>query len=431
MSDKEKPTFALILSGGGARGAYEAGIVYYIRTKLPKEIAESTLFKILCGTSVGAINTTHMAATAADPLYQGAYLRKLWMELTAEDIYFADTRALTGFLVKSGFFMATNFFGLNRILGRVDPHATFPFRSVLDTTPFITYMRRTISFSQIHRNISRRLIDAITISASHLHSGDLALFVEKHPDVEYSAGGNPPLFCNISPRHVLASAAIPIIFPSIRINRQYFADGGMRQNTPMSPAIHLGADRLLVISLRNKTENNRFTLDRPAALEPEPEINHILGHLLNTIFLDKIDYDLDQMRRINFLIQDMKEEFGDEALVSINKKRLTRRIANKELTTIRPVVPFVISPSEDIGVIAADIFEKVLRRRTHLNPVHRFFANVVEAKGDNDFMSYMLFEPDYLKVLVQLGFEDAQKSHDHLTNFFLDLPLDTKPTGQA
>ena len=138
MSEKEKPTFALILSGGGARGAYEAGVIYYIRTQLPKEIAESTLFKIFCGTSVGAINSTHMAATAADPLYQGAYLRKLWMELTAEDIYFADTRALTGFLVKSGFFMATNFFGLNRILGRVDPHATFPFRSILDTTPFIT-----------------------------------------------------------------------------------------------------------------------------------------------------------------------------------------------------------------------------------------------------------------------------------------------------
>ena len=431
MSEKEKPTFALILSGGGARGAYEAGVIYYIRTQLPKEIAESTLFKIFCGTSVGAINSTHMAATAADPLYQGAYLRKLWMELTAEDIYFADTRALTGFLVKSGFFMATNFFGLNRILGRVDPHATFPFRSILDTTPFITYMRRSVSFAQIHRNISRRLIDALTISASHLHSGDLALFVEKHPDVNYSAGGNPPLFCNISPRHVLASAAIPIIFPSIRINRQFFADGGMRQNTPVSPAIHLGADRLLVISLRNKKIEQRFTLERSGTPEPEPEISNILGHLLNTIFLDKIDYDLDQMRRINFLIKDVEEEFGSEALDSINKKRLARRIANKEVTAIRPVVPFVISPSEDIGVIAADLFEKVLRNRNRLNPVHRFFANVVEAEGDNDFMSYLLFEPEYLKVLVQLGFEDAKKEHDHLTNFFLDLPLDTKTAGQA
>ena len=292
-------------------------------------------------------------------------------------------------------------------------------------------MRRSVSFAQIHRNISRRLIDALTISASHLHSGDLALFVEKHPDVNYSAGGNPPLFCNISPRHVLASAAIPIIFPSIRINRQFFADGGMRQNTPVSPAIHLGADRLLVISLRNKSIEHRFTLERSAAPEPEPKISNILGHLLNTIFLDKIDYDLDQMRRINFLIKDVEEEFGSEALDSINKKRLARRIANKEVTAIRPVVPFVISPSEDIGVIAADLFEKVLRNRNRLNPVHRFFANVVEAEGDNDFMSYLLFEPEYLKVLVQLGFEDAKKEHDHLTNFFLDLPLDTKTAGQA
>lgn len=424
MTDAKKPTYALVLSGGGARGAYEAGVIYYLRTRLPKELAESQLFKIFCGTSVGAINSTHMASTAADPIYQGSFLRKLWMELTAEDIYYADTTALSGFLVKTGFFMATNFFGLNHVLGRVNPGSTFPFRSVLDTTPFITFMRRNVSFAQIHRNVERRLVDAVTISASHIRSGKLALFVEKHPDVAYSTGGGDPIFCHLSPKHVLASASIPIIFPPIRINKQFFGDGGMRQNTPMSPAIHLGAERLLVISLRTSRLKKLSTLFQEGAPDPEPKISNVLGHLLNTIFLDRINYDLDQMRRINYLINDVEERFGAEGVQAINTMRRERQLANKELTQIRRVIPFVISPSEDIGKIAATIFDKVLSKRHHLSPVHRFFANVVQAKGDNDFMSYLLFEPEYLKLLVQLGFEDAEKEHDHLVNFFLNLPLD-------
>jgi NTE family protein len=428
MAEQDKPKYALVLSGGGARGAYEAGVIYYVRTELAKRLGEQPHFRIFCGTSVGAINAAHMAANEADPIFQGARLRKLWEELTAEDIYYADKRALTGFLVKTGFFMATNFFGLQRALEKSDPDTTFPFRSVLDTTPFITYMRRNVSFAQIHRNIQRRLIDAVTVSASHLHSGKLALFVEKHPDVAYSAGGGEPTFCTLSPRHVLASASIPIIFPMIPVNKRYYGDGGMRQNTPMSPAIHLGADRLLVISLRNEPEA-LAPREAPAPSEPEPEprFGNVLGHLLNTVFLDKLDYDLDQMRRINFLIQDFEAEFGPEALSRLNKRREGIVISDHQVPAVKRVVPFVIKPSENIGGIAADIFNRVIRRKENLNPVHRFFANVVQAEGDNDFMSYLLFEPDYLKALVQLGYEDARREHDRLANFLSNLPLDTLP----
>lgn len=431
MPTQQSPLFALVLSGGGARGAYEAGVIYYLRTRLPKEIAQHPLFKIYCGTSVGAINCAHMAGTAGDPLYQGAQLRKLWQELTPENIYYADKRALSGFLVKSGFFMATNFFGLDKVLGKIEPESTFPFRAILDTTPFVTYMRRSVAWSQIHRNIARRLLDAVTVSASHIHTRRLALFVEKHPEVKYSTGGDPPIFCSLSAKHVLASASIPIVFPVIRINRQYFADGGMRQNTPMSPAIHLGADRLLVIALGSQGPDQPPPNAPHPGFEREPRISNILGHLLNTIFLDKIDYDLEQMRRINFLIQDLEDEFGPGALEKLNAKRRGMRIANREITNIRQVIPFVISPSENIGHIAADIFEKVLRHKHNLNPVHKFFANVVQAEGDNDFMSYLLFEPEYLHALIDLGFEDARREHDRLVNFFSDRPLDYAGAASA
>lgn len=429
MDVEKDPTFALVLSGGGARGAYEAGVIYYLRTRMPKEIAGSTLFKIYCGTSVGAINCAHMASTAADPLYQGAMMKNLWENLRAEHIYNADIRALSGFLVKSGFFMATNFFGLNKILGHPDAEQAFPFRSVLDTTPFLTFMRRNISWYQMHRNIERGLIDAVTISTSHIYTGRLALFVEKHPDVVYSTGGFDPVFCSLSPKHVLASASIPIVFPPIRINRQYYGDGGIRQNTPMSPAIHLGADRLLVITLRSEGGPGATTSPPPKRIEVEPAISNILGLMLNTIFLDKMDYDLDQMRRINYLLKDIQNEFGEDALDRINASRTQNRVANKELTKIRPVIPFVLSSSEDIGHIASEIFNKVVAKRETLNPVHKFFANVVQSEGDNDFISYLFFEPEYLKTLVQLGFEDAQREHDRLVNFFTNQPLNFPPSA--
>lgn len=423
MAEQTSPKFALVLSGGGARGAYEAGVIYYLRTRLPPEIASQPLFRIYCGTSVGAINAAHMAATAEDPLFQGARLRKLWEELTAEDIYRADKRALSGFLVKSGFFMATNFFGMQRTLDRWDPQTSFPFRSVLDTTPFLTYMRRNVSFARIHRNVQRRLIDAVTVSASHIHSGKLALFVEKHPDVPYSTGGSPPIFCSLSPLHVLASASIPVVFPMIRVSRRYYGDGGMRQNTPMSPAIHLGADRLLVISLRAANEENPPAEPLREGPEPEPRFSNVMGHLLNTVFLDKLDYDLDQMRRINFLIQDFEDEFGPDALARVNARRQALVIGNRQVPDVKRVVPFVISPSENIGRIAADVFNQVVRGERRLNPMHRFFSNVVQAEGDNDFISYLLFEPEYLKALVRLGIEDARRQHDRLVNFFSNQPL--------
>lgn len=427
MSSVVDPRYALVLSGGGARGAYEAGVIYYLRTQLPREIAGEPLFRIFSGTSVGAINCAQLASTADDPLYQGGLLRRLWQHLSAEDIYAADVNALSGFLVKSAFFMATNFFNLSHMLGQAESEGSFPFRCILDTTPFVSYLRRNVAWAQIHRNLERGVFDAVAIAATHMLSGRLTLFVEKRPEVPYRPGGSvDPVYCSLSPKHVLASAAIPIIFPIIRINRQFYGDGSMRQNTPMSPAIHLGADRLLVISLRDRQNDRSPAHGDMPTYQSEPRISDVLGKLLNTIFLDKLEYDLSQMRRINYLIDDVQRLYGEDALERINHQRERQRQRGLNVSSIRRITPFVISPSEDIGRIATDHLQRLLSRRSQLTAVHRFFARVVEGapESDNDFISYLLFDPEYLETLIQLGYEDARREHDHLVNFLSNQPVD-------
>ncbi len=432
MAKRKRQTYALVLSGGGARGAYEAGVIYYLRTQMPRAIARAPLFQIYCGTSVGAINSSFLASTAADPLYQGAQLRKIWRELTVEDVYNVSSQALAGFLVKSGFFAATNFFGLNNLLERKSDSksSVFPFRSILDTTPFMYFLRRNVAWTAMHRNIERRLVDAVTVSTTHMLSGHLALFVEKHPEVEFRGGGPAPILTSLSPKHVLASAALPLIFPIIRINRQFYGDGSLRQNTPMSPAIRLGADRLLVLSVHSPPGKRPSPGTHLAQYEAEPTLADILGRLVDVLFEDKLSYDLEQMRRINFLIDQFELAGGAGALARLSSGSAQAREPGKDIAEMKSVLPLVISPSEDIGVIASHHFKRLSLRREALSPVHRFFSSVVDSSGDgnNDFLSYLLFQREYLESLIQLGFEDARRAHDDLEEFFSELVQDPAST---
>jgi NTE family protein len=240
--------------------------------------------------------------------------------------------------------------------------------------------------------------------------------------VEFHPGDAVPVYTEISPKHILGSAAVPVIFPLIRIDNHYFGDGSLRQNTPLNPALHVGAERVLVISMFKSPPHGESAAEAMAPAGVEPTLGDISGQLLNSLFLDKLDFDMQQLRRINFLLQDMQTLFGADALERLNAHRQSLSIPGKSLSALRKIRSFVIKPSENIGAIAAHHLRRVLREQSVLSPVQRFFQKVVEGspEGENDLVAYLLFNRRYLEELIDLGYHDARRAHDHLVRFFSD-----------
>ncbi len=398
---------AIVLSGGGARGAYEAGILHYIRTMLPKKIRGRN-FDINCGSSVGAINTCYLVATAHNVDRQGKEIRTLWENLRSDNIYRRDTSALLDFLAKSGKGIVFNFF---RSKGKKANH----FHGFLDTSPFLPFIEKIMPWSMISNNIRAGLVRAISIVATNVFTGRMELFIEKHPDVEYT-GEYIHHFAPIQPIHAKASAAIPIVFPTVQIDGIAYTDGGLRLNTPMSPAIQLGADSLLVIGLHHRAKPGE-KIPFHGLRGHEPALGQVLGRVMNSIFLDRTQYDLEQLERINRIVDWAEMLHGKNFLKDLNRmiKRQNIRgdIANRGLKRLKVLR---IRPSEDIGELFSHSFR---HHRENLSAFEKFLVRFldIDPSGGVDFLSYISFMPEYLKKLLDLGFEDARKHHSELKEF--------------
>lgn len=411
----------LVLSGGGARGAYEAGVLHYIRTMLPHKIKKAKRFEILCGSSVGAINLAMLAAMSHDLTSQGKQAYRMWSTLKQEDVYSRDVLTFARFLTSGVFGIAKTLFYGKKI--DEDPEYSKHFSGLLDTKPLAKFLEKKIAWQQISLNLKNNLLDAISVTTTNLHTGKLELFVERQPHVAYT-GHYIFHDVKIEAPHILASAAIPLIFPAVQIENDYYIDGSVRMNTPLSPAIQLGADKVLVIGVQNIQERaDREDAKSFVHLTTPPTMGTMIGRILSSIFNDRLDYDLEQLTRINRLIEWSEDCFGSDYIQRINSHlhdhKISGDIANRGLKKLQTMSIF---PSQDLRDIFLGSVEKDATFKKQLTSfeISLLRALDVDLSTGKDFLSFLMFYPPYLKKLLELGFSDAQLQHNKLIDFLED-----------
>jgi len=404
------PLTGLVLSGGGARGAYEAGVIRYIRDELPPRIRRHVRFEIICGTSVGAVNCCFLAAHNHMPEVQGHLLTEMWQSLKIDGIYRVGLKELLN--------LPRFLFG-SRGRGQLDD-ALGPGRlgGLFNTMPLEELVRKGVRWSNIGANLASGDLKALAINATHISTGKTHVFVQR------ATKGLPPWSTDpqieareveITPSHALASAAIPWIFPAVEIEGEIYCDGGLKLNTPISPALRLGADRLLVIGLRSTVGDSPKSEKKPARIDNFPSAAFLLGKILNALLLDKTEYDLKRLQRFNALLQAGEEEFGAEYDASLGRVMSGLRGA-----PYRKVGTLVVRPSEDIATIAERhlrLGSVAARAGGIVGPFLRQMGEVSEGQA-SDLLSYLLFDGEFASDLIRLGMHDADAQRAKIVEFF-------------
>lgn len=363
----ERGKTALVLTGGGARAAYQVGVLAAIREILPDP--QRNPFPILCGASAGAINATVLACWADNFGVGVDNLRRTWAGFHAGDVYRADALGIAGTGARwlSAFTLGW--------LARQNP------KSLLDNTPLRNLLEQRLDFARIDRAIASGALHSLSITCSGYASGHSVTFFQGHPELQaWSRTQRFGSRMQLTLDHLMASSAIPFIFPAVRINREYFGDGSMRQLAPISPAVHLGAGRVLVIGAGRMSSENERTLQ-----ESYPSLAQVAGHALSSIFLDSLYVDLERLTRINNTLSLIPEAVR----------------AEKGLT-LRPIETLVISPSQRLDTLAAKHAQALpVAVRALLRGL-----GAMNRRG-GALTSYLLFEPEYTGALIELGYADT------------------------
>jgi NTE family protein len=405
MSDPNRPRVALVLAGGGARGAYEAGVLRYICEELPRDTGVKPWFDIVSGTSVGALNACFVAATADDLEHSLVKLWDRWLELRADVLLKIRPLEVLRF--------ARSMIGGAPM--RVEDDGSGVRRGgLIDTSELERFVLDSVQWTRIARNIASRALHAVSVSATHVASGKTVVFVETAD--ELPPWSRDPYVraqrATITPWHALASAAIPMLFPPMMIDGDWYVDGGLRQNTPLSPALRLGADRVLLVSLRFR--GGPTTIETPAPVTAVPSPFFLAGKALNALLIDRVEYDLDRLRRMNAIVDAGCEMMGPDFLTKINE-----RIAGVEGAPLRRIREIHVRPSVDLGAIAS-AYAKSDSFAITSGLSARIFRSLAErdAGDDSDLLSYLLFDGGFGKILLELGREDARARKHELAEFF-------------
>ncbi|MFO7562251.1 MAG: patatin-like phospholipase family protein [Enhygromyxa sp.] len=399
----ERPCTALVLSGGGARGAYEVGVLRYIRERLGVD----TRFDVITGTSVGAINGAYIAATCDRPRGQARALQRVWSQLTIERVYDFGWPQLRS---------------LPRVLfGRALPKTPHGGRvgGLVDSSALERLVREQIPWRRLMENLAKGFLQAFSVTATEVATGVSTVFIQtgRRRVEPWPEGANEAVVrTGITASHTLASAAIPVLFPAVKIGDQFFVDGALRHNTPLRPALRLGARRLLVIGLRHaESPAERRARQRSEAETIYPNAFFLLGKLLNSIMLDKVESDLERIEQTNRTLAAGAREFGPDFTA-----RLSAAVGRED--PWHPVETLSIQPSQDIGRIAWEVVRDT-RLRSSGGVIPVMIRRSIEFderadRGESDLASYVLFDPEFINRLIELGYADGARHHEQLLHLF-------------
>jgi NTE family protein len=394
----------LVLTAGGARGAYQAGVLKRVGEICALQRGPSP-FKIIAGASAGAINGAMIAARSASLREATQTLAQLWSDLTVEQVFTADVLSLA----RSGWSLMRDM-SLGWLVGAGQT------ASMLDASPLRTFIGRALPLDGIAESIRKGRLYAVAVTATSYHSGQCFTFIQGqrgHPLWTKSRRVTLPVQLTLD--HILASAAIPIVFQPVLLRSEvgdfYFGDGGLRLVNPFSPAIRLGASRVFAVGIRchksadDLSHSELMGLGNLKPVMDRPPLSQICGVFMNAIFLDHLDTDLDHLVRMNELIH----SYGS---------RKVQPVDGTEIPTpqepMRTVDPLVVNPSEDLAIVA-----KALSHR-----MPRMVRYMLEGLGtpnaqSADLMSYLLFDSAYTRELIYIGYRDASERIDEIEAFLV------------
>ena len=385
MPAPESSSPALLLSGGGARAAYQVGVLKGLRDILPSGIANP--FPIICGTSAGGLNAAGIACQADRFSVGIELLENIWANFHTHQVYRTDVLGVWACALR---FLAT------LMIGRLGQNQAV---SLLDNRPLRQLLSRHLDMERLPVMIEAGHLHALAITASGYTSGESVSFFQGHPELQpWARSRRIGVRTDLSVDHLMASAAIPVIFPAVRVHREFFGDGAVRQLAPISPALHLGADRVLVIGVSSKNQVRR----QREQVNSYPSIAQIIAHIMANAFIDSLEGDIERLNRVNHTISLIPPEVRADAGVAL-----------------RPVQVLTIAPPNNV------IENMALRHVDSLPYSVRMFVQGSGAtrKSGAGVLSYLLFEAEYSRALIELGYTDAINRREEILAFMGQDPM--------
>jgi NTE family protein len=369
---------ALLLSGGGARAAYQVGVLKAIQAILYR--GHSNPFNIICGVSAGAINATVLASHASHFRIGIRRLEDVWSNFSCDKVFRTD---VYGLLLQMSRYASA--------MLKSQSNTSVPL-AMLNSRPLRELLKQKVPFGSIARAISRGDLYAACITASSFTTGESVSFFQGHPEIEeWNRHRRLGRRAKLSVNHLMASSSIPLIFPPSAINQRYYGDGSVHFLSPLSPAVHLGADKVLIISVDPIGKIfNKFDSDIP------PSMAEVAGHVFDSVLVDSLESDLERLERINTTLDVVDPIKAAAAGLSLKR-----------------VEPLVIAPDRELFHDCGQYFNQ-------LPVILRFFMRAfgINSKEGQAVLSFLLFEQQYTKTLIERGFQDGMKNKAKLLDFF-------------